>query len=224
MNRTLKLVSAFGAGLLTVAGMAQTTTPTTQPAASAVVAPHAEPAKIALIEYEQVAAATNEGQRALQEIQAKYAPKKAQIETESTEVDSLKKQMQSAPATEADEARAAKLRTIDTKEKQLQRDVQDAQQAYNADLQDALGKVAQKLGPTVVKYVQSNGYTMLLDLSGQQAQGGVSVMWAAPGTDISQAIIEAYNASSGVAAPAPSAPTPTARPRSATPRPSTTKK
>jgi len=91
-------------------------------------------------------------------------------------------------------------------------------------LQDALGKVAQKLGPTVVKYVQSNGYTMLLDLSGQQAQGGVSVMWAAPGTDISQAIIEAYNASSGVAAPAPSAPTPTARPRSATPRPSTTKK
>jgi len=105
MNRTLKLVSAFGAGLLTVAGMAQTTTPTTQPAASAVVAPHAEPAKIALIEYEQVAAATNEGQRALQEIQAKYAPKKAQIETESTEVDSLKKQMQSAPATEADEAR-----------------------------------------------------------------------------------------------------------------------
>ena len=224
MNRTLKLVSAFGAGLLTVAGMAQTTTPTTQPAAHAAVAPHAEPAKIALIEYEQVAAATNEGQRAIQEIQAKYAPKKSQIDAESAEVDSLKKQLQSAPATLSDEDRASKLRTIDTKEKQLQRDAQDATQAYNGDLQDALGKVAQKLGPTVVKYVQENGYTLLLDLSGQQAQGGVSVMWATPGTDISQAVIEAYNASSGVAAPTPSAPTPAARPRSTTSHSSTTKK
>jgi outer membrane protein len=117
------------------------------------------------------------------------------------------------------------MRTIDTKEKALQRDAQDAQQAYNGDLQESLGKVAQKLGPTVVNYVKSNGYTLLLDLSAQQSQGGVSVMWAAEGTDISQAVIEAYNASSGVAAPAPSAPTPAAaRPRSTTPHASTTKK
>jgi outer membrane protein len=224
MNRTLKLVSAFGAGLLTVAGMAQAPTPSTQPAPAdaAAVAPHAVPAKIALIEYEQVAAATNEGQHALQEVQAKYAPKKAQIESQGAEVDSLKKQLQSAPATLSDEDRAGKLRTIDTKEKQLQRDIQDAQTAYNGDLQEALGKVAQKLGPTVIKYVQENGYTMLLDNSGQQ-QGGLSVMWA-PGVDISKAIVDAYNASSGVAAPAPSAPTPSATHRSTTPRTPTTKK
>jgi Skp family chaperone for outer membrane proteins len=223
MNRTLTFVSAFGAGLMTVAGMAQAPQPTTQPApaATAAAAPHAVPAKIALIEYEQVAAATNEGQHAIQEIQTKYAPKKTQMETESNEVESLKKQAQSAPATESDEARASRNRSIDTKEKQLQRDAQDAQTAYNGDLQDALGKVAQKLGPTVVKYVQENGYTLLLDIS--QQQGGVSVMWAQPGTDISQAIITAYNASSGVAAPAPSAPTP-AMHRSTTPRTPTTKK
>jgi Skp family chaperone for outer membrane proteins len=221
MNRTLKLVSAFGAGLLTVAGMAQAPTPSTQPAAPAAVAPHAVPAKIALIEYEQVAAATNEGQHAIQEIQSKYAPKKTQIDSESAEVDSLKKQLQSAPSTLSDEERASKLRTIDTKEKQLQRDAQDATQSYNGDLQEALGKVAQKLGPTVVKYVQENGYTMLLDVS--QQQGGVSVMWAEPGTDISQAIVQAYNASSGVGAPAPSAPTPSAAHRSTTPRTPTKK-
>jgi Skp family chaperone for outer membrane proteins len=221
MNRTLTLVSALGVGLMTVAGMAQAPQPTTQPAPAAAVAPQAVPAKIALIEYEQVAAATNEGQHAIQGVQTKFAPKKAQIDTQSTEVDSLKKQLQSAPATLTDQERSSRLRTIDTKEKQLQRDAEDAQTAYNADLQEALGKVAQKLGPTVVKYVQENGYTMLLDIS--QQQGGVSVMWAQPGTDISQAIITAYNASSGVAAPAPSAPTPSARPRSTTPRTPTTK-
>jgi Skp family chaperone for outer membrane proteins len=224
MNRTLTLVSALGAGLMTVAGFAQAPQPTTTPAPAAAVAPQAVPAKIALIAYEQVAAATNEGQRSIQEIQKKYEPKKTQIDSLSTEVDSLKKQLQSAPATLSDSDRASRLRNIDTKEKQLQRDAEDAQTAYNADLQEALGKVAQKLGPTVVKYVQENGYTLLLDISGQQ--GGVSVMWAAPGTDISQAIITAYNASSGVAAPVPSAPTPgaAARPRSTAPRAPATKK
>ena len=138
------------------------------------------------------------------------------------ERDTLKKQLQSAPSTLSDEERSSRLRTIDTKEKQLQRDAEDAQSAYNADLQDALGKVAQKLGPTVVKYVKDNGYTLLLDISGQQ--GGVSVMWAAPGTDISQAIIEAYNASSGVPAPVPSAPTPHTHSGTTTHPATTTKK
>ena len=41
---------------------------------AAMLAPQAVPAKIAVIEYEQVAAATNEGQRALQELQKKYEP------------------------------------------------------------------------------------------------------------------------------------------------------
>ncbi len=152
----------------------------------------------------------------MQELQKKYAPKKTQIDSLSAEVDSLKKQLQSAPATLSDTERASRLRTIDTKEKQLQRDAEDAQTAYNADMQESLGKVMQKIGPTVVKYVQDNGYTLLLDI-GQQ-QGGVSVMWAAQGTDISQAIVNAYNASSGVAAPVPSAPAPSAaRPHAAAP-------
>jgi len=211
MNRALTLVSALGAGLMTVAGLAQAPKPTTPPAPAAAVAPQAVPAKIALIAYEQVAASTNEGQRAIQEIQKKYAPQKAKIDSESAEVDSLKKELQSAPSTLSDTDRAARLRTIDTKEKQLQRDAEDAQTSYNADLQDSLGKVLQKLGPTVVKYVQENGYTMLLDIGASQQGGGVSVMWAAPGTDISQAVVTAYNASSGVAAPVPSAPTPAHR-------------
>jgi hypothetical protein len=62
--------------------------------------------------------------------------------------------------------------------------------------------------------VQQNGYTMLLDNTGQQ--GGLSVLWTLPGTDISQAVVDAYNTASGVAAPPPSAPA-AARPRATTP-------
>jgi outer membrane protein len=223
MNRTFVYATALAAGITSAAGVAQTagaqtpaaapSAPSTQ-AAPAPVAPHAVPAKIALIEYEQVAAATNEGQRDLQALQTKFEPKKNQLQALAQEVDTLKKQMQSAPATMTDAERASKLRAIDVKEKQLQRDGEDAQTAYNSELQEALGGVAKKLGPTVIKYVQDNGYTMLLDNTGQQ--GGLSILWTLPGTDISQAVVDAYNASSGVAAPVPSAPAANTRPRSTT--------
>jgi outer membrane protein len=213
MNRTLAFVAALGAGLMTFSGIAQTLEPQAPATATAPAAPSG-PSKIALIEYEQVAAATNEGQRALQELQKKYEPKKAELETTAQQIDTLKKQMQAAPATMSDDDRASRMRDIDTKEKQLQRDSDDDTAAYNADVQDALGKVAKKLGPTVMKYVQENGYTLLLNNTGQQ--GGLDVLWTVPGADISQAIVEAYNAASGVAALPPSAPTAN-RPRPAAP-------
>jgi outer membrane protein len=218
MNRTLVLFSALGAGLTTAAGMAQTApaTPAPQPAAAAAAAaPQAIPAKIALVAFEQAVFATNEGQRAVQQVQEKYKPKKDQIDALAQEVDSLKKQLQSAPATLSDDERATRLRNIDTKEKQLNRDAEDAQTAYNADLQEAYGKIASKVSVTLKDYVSKNGFTLLLDVSNQQS----NVMWAVPSTDVTQAIVTAYNTSSGVAAPAPSAPSAgaPARPRPTTP-------
>jgi outer membrane protein len=224
MNRTLVLVSALGAGLTTAAGMAQTTGPqasATTPPAAAAAAPQAIPAKIALVAFEQAVFATNEGQRAVQDVQKKYEPKKAQIESLGAEVESLKKQLQSAPATMADDERASRMKAIDTKEKQLNRDAEDATNAYNADLQEAYAKVAQKVSGTLKSYVSQNGFTLLLDVSNQQS----NVMWAIPSTDVTQAVVDAYNASSGVAAPPPSAPSagrptrPATTPRATTPAP-----
>lgn len=217
MNRHVVLASALAAAFSTAYIHAQAATaPATAPAtaAAAPVAPQAVPAKIAIIEYEQAAAATNEGQKALQDLQTKYQPKKAQLDALGAEIESLQKQLQSAPATMTDDERASRARTIDTKQKQYQRDAEDATNAYNSDVQETIGKVAQKMGPVVIKYVQQNGYTMLLDNNGQQ-QGGLTLMWA-PGTDISQAVVDAYNASSGVAAPPPAAPS-AQRPRSTAP-------
>jgi outer membrane protein len=227
MNRTLAFVTALAAGMSSAVGVAQTaaTPAASAPAAAqpapppAPVAPHAVPAKIATIEFEQVAAATNEGQRALQALEKKYEPKGAELQSRAQEIDTLKKQLQSAPTTMTDAERATKLRAIDTKEKQLQRDGQDAQQAVSGEQQQAIGVVAKKLAPVVKKYVEDNGYTMLLDITGQQG-GSVSLLWTSDGTDISRAVLEAYNASSGVPAPVPSAPSSTAHPHaSAAPKP-----
>jgi len=235
MNRTLVLISALGVGMTAATGVAQTdpapapapATPAAAPAAANAAPPQAIPAKIALISFEGAVFATNEGQHAVQDIQTKYKPKKDQIDALAQEVDTLKKQLQSAPATTSDADRAARLKTIDDKEKKLNRDAEDAQNAYQADMQEAYGKIAQKVSATLKNYVQQNGFTLLLDVSNQQTN---NVMWVNPtaNIDITQAVVTAYNASSGVAAPTPAAPsatTPAARPRPATttPRPTPAK-
>jgi Skp family chaperone for outer membrane proteins len=227
MNRNLALVFAIGAGLTTTAALAQApaaASPAAAPAAApSATPPQAIPAKIALIAFEQGVFATNEGQKAVSDIQKKYEPRKTQIDGLSGEVDTLKKQLQSAPATLSDAERATRLKTIDTKEKQLTREAEDAQNAYNADLQDAYGKIAQKFSAAVKSYVTQNGFTILLDVSNQQTS---NVMWINPATniDVTQAVVAAYNASSGIAAPPPAAPSATTRPRpsTTTPRPATT--
>jgi outer membrane protein len=225
MNRRIALATALAAVFPIALIHAQApAAPATAPAAApALVAPQAIPAKIAIIEYEQAAAATNEGQRVLQEVEKKYQPRKAQLDALGAEIESLQKQLQAAPATMPDDERGSRARTIETKQKQYQRDAEDATNAFNADVQEAIGKVAQKMGPIVIKYVQQNGYTMLFDNNGQQQGGGLTLMWA-PGTDISQAVVDAYNASSGVTAPPPAAPS-AARPRPAAPatKPGTSK-
>jgi outer membrane protein len=229
MNVKLVLVSALVAGAVTAAGMAQTAAPQT-PAAPAATTPKAPPppqaipAKIAIIEFEQVAEATNEGQKAAADLQRKYEPKGADFEARQKEIDSLTKQLQDGAATMSEEEKASRARTIDTKTKQLQRDADDTKTSADSDWQEEVAKIEQKLGPVVMKYVQANGFTMLLDNTGPPQQGGMAVLWA-PGTDISAAVVEQYNATTpGISAPArsSSAPKPTA-PRPAAPKPAAPK-
>jgi outer membrane protein len=210
MNRSV--VFALAAGLVAAPLFAQTA-PAASAAPAAALPPAAIPAKVAIIAFEQAVVATNEGQRAVAEVNKKYEPKKAQIETLGNEVESLKKQLQALPATTSDEERTNRLKVIDTKEKQLNRDAEDAQTAYQNDLQEAYGKVAQKVGKSAVDYCGANGYTLLINVGGSQ-QAPNPVLWFTPQSDVTQAVINAYNTSSGVSAPPPPAPS-AARPRPA---------
>ncbi|WP_158943148.1 OmpH family outer membrane protein [Granulicella sp. S190] len=169
------------------------------------------PEKIGLVAFEQGVFATNEGQRAVQEVQAKYKRKKDQLAALSEQIDSLKAQLNSASTTLSTEERAAQVKNIEVKERELNHESADAQNAYNADLQAAYGEVAKKFSATLKDYVSKNGYTLLLDVSGQQND----IMWANQSADVTEQVVEAYNASSGVPPPSlsPSAPS-TARPRS----------
>src|SRR5580704_11052497 len=236
MKRSLTLVcllaSATGVGSVASSSRAFAQTPSApapaaQSAAGLSAAPAEVPAnpRIAIIAFQQAVAATNEGQRNFAQLRVKFEPKQTALKAQSDEIDSLKKQLQDAGSTLSEPERDSQLRTIDEKTKSLQRSAEDAQNEASGAMNDMYQQLAQKVYAVLDAYSNQNKFTIVLDTSAQQTP----VLWANQGSDITKAVVDAYNAKSGVpaqpaagaAAPRPSAPTPSHT--GTTPRPSTTK-
>lgn len=160
-------------------------------------APNVAPAKIAVIAFQVAVGKTNEFQRNFADVQKKYEPKRQSLKALSDEIDTMTKQLQTQGATLSDAQRAERAEAIDTKKKQLDRDAQDAQSDFQQEVQELYTNTASKVYDVLNAYAQQHGYTLVLDIATQQTP----VMYALPSTDITQAIVDAYNVKSGVPAP-----------------------
>lgn len=182
--------AAVLAMLLCGAGWAQSKEAVTEKAAST-------PSKVAIINIQQAIITSNEGQRDFTALQQKFDPKRQELETLNKQVQELQKKFSTQGDKLSDEARGDLLKQIDDKKKQLQRKYEDA----NSDLQSQQNEIANRIGQKMIsvldKYAKEHGYTVVLDVSGQQSP----VLWAASSTDITKALVDAYNASSGIPAP-----------------------
>jgi outer membrane protein len=210
MKRSLVCLLTLTSGLaLSAAAQAPATT---------AVAP---PAKVAVIAFQAAVTETNEFQRDVADLQKKYEPKRTQLQTGAADVDSLEKQLQASADKLSDSERASKTKAIEDKKKQLQRLGEDAQTDYTGEINDTFNKVATKVLDVLNAYATQQGFTLVVDGTGSQQQAPV-VLYASPTTDITKAIIAAYNVKSGVPAPPPQAPTaPGAQSRPAPARPAT---
>ncbi len=165
-------------------------------AAPAAAAP-AGPAKIAVVAFQVAVAQTNEGQRNFADLQKKYAPKEAQLKALSDEIDNLTKQLQAQGDKLSEEERANRAKVIDDKKKKAQRDLEDAQTDMNTEMQEMYNGLASKVYDVLASYAQQQGYTLVLDVAQQQNP----VLYASDSTNITKAVIDAYNVKSGVPAP-----------------------
>jgi outer membrane protein len=212
MKRVSAIAAVFGTALtMGAAGnvIAQTSAAAPAPAA----------AKVAVIAFQTAVTATNEFQRDFGDVQKKFEPQRTQLQTLSTEVDTLTKQLQAQGGSLSEAERANRAKTIDDKKKQAQRLSEDAQNDYQSAIQDTFGKVAQKVDEILQGYSKQQGFTLVIDESQDQQQAPL-VLYRADTVDITKAVVDAYNVKSGVPAPppqAPNAPAPTIRPTAKTP-------
>jgi outer membrane protein len=168
--------------------------------------------KVGVIDIQTAILATNEGQRDFNALSTKFEPKRTEVQNMSKQVDALQKQLDAPGGTEAAKANVAK--QLDAAKKNLQRTYEDAQSDFDSQKNDILKGLGDKVYATLDKYAKEHGFTLILDVSGQQTP----VIWAADSTNITKAVVDAYNAVSGVPAPA----APTAKPAAST-TPSTTR-
>ena len=188
------------------------------PASGAATTAAAGPAKIAIIAFQPAVAQTNEGQRAFADLQKKYQPKQTQLKALNDEIEKLTKDLQAQADKLTETERAARAKTIDDKKKQLERSAEDAQNDFQNEMNELYGSLAQKVYDVLNDYAKQNGYTLVLDTAQQQSP----VLFATESTDITKAVIAAYNTKSGVPAPAtPAASAPSSVPSA--PRPAGTK-
>ncbi len=187
------------------------------PSAAAAVAVKATGTKVGTIDIEQAIAASNEGRRDLEALYKKFEPKQNELKGLADEIDGLKKQLNAQQDKLNDESREKLVKQIETKQKSFDRASQDAQEDFQNQQGEIGNKVLTKMAPLIVKYASDNGYGMILDTSQQWPRG--PVIWYGPAVDITPPIVEAYNAQSGVPAPAvgSTAPKPTAKPAPAKP-------
>ena len=213
MKHSVALVLTLASGFALGAAAQTPTAPAPAPTTATV-----GPAKIAIIAFQPAVAQTNEGQRAFADLQKKYQPKQTQLKALNDEVDKLTKDLQGQGDKLSEAERAARAKTIDDKKKQLERSAEDAQNDFQNEMNELYGSLAQKVFDVLNDYSKQHGYTLVLDIAQQQSP----VLFATDSTNITKAIIDAYNTKSGVPAPAtPAANLPSTVPTA--PKPAATK-
>jgi outer membrane protein len=172
-----------------------------KPAASPAAARNTE--RVVIIDMQGVIMTCNEGLRDFDALGKKLQPRQAELQKLSAQLDGLKKQLDSGGATMGAAARDALVKTIETRTKTVQRAAEDFQNESGQQQNEIAKRILQKLAPVLKKYVDENGYGLVLDASQPWPAGPVVV--AAPTVDITKAVVAAYNTVSGVPAPPKSA-------------------
>jgi outer membrane protein len=189
MKRSLALIVTLASGFA-LSAAAQTLP------APAATAP-AGPAKVAVIAFQVAVAQTNEGQRNFADLQKKYAPREAHLKTLADEIDTLTKQLQTQGDKLSETERASRAKTLDEKKKKAQRELEDAQNDMNGEMQEMYNGLASKVYDVLSSYAQQQGFTLVLDVAQQQNP----VLYASESSNITKSVIDAYNVKSGVPAP-----------------------
>jgi outer membrane protein len=215
-------ILALGLSLSTVFSIAAFAQGATgAPAAAPAANPGPVPTKIGVVNIQQAISECAEGKKEIDALQQRFNPKQAELKGLNDEVENLKKQYQAQADKLSDDEKSSRAKAIDTKQKALQRNYEDAQAEFQQAEQEVINRIGAKMLTVLEKYSNANGFAVVLDVSNPQTS---PVLWAMKGTVITKELVDAYNAENSAGAapaakPAASGTTGPARPAATPARP-----
>jgi len=149
--------------------------------------------KIAVINIQGAIANTAEGKKAFDDLQKKYQPRRQELERQQQEISALQDQLQKQSPTLSDEERLRLNRELDDKQKLFKRSTEDANADFQADQQDVVRRIGQKMVRLINDYAQQNAYTLVMDDS------QIPVYYVAKEAEITDEIVKRFDAANPVA-------------------------
>jgi len=173
----------------------------------------AQSPKIAVIDMQGALLQTKDGQKAAAELKTKFSPKEQELQKRNTDLQAKQDQYRKGENTLSADQKASLARDIDTIQRTLQRDAQDARQDFEEAQNKLMGGLLQKMQQVLTAYANQNQITMIFDISAQPN----NLLYADKATNITAAIIAMYDKNDSVTPTAPPAKPSAARPSATTP-------
>lgn len=180
-------------------------------AGAALTLPAQAPNKIAIIHLQNAIIGTKDGQKAAKELEAKFMPKRQEIEKRQQEISALQQQLRASSNTASEEQKNKLMRDIDTKQKALQRDGEDASAELDQEQQRLFQDIGGKVMAVIDKFASDNGYAVVIDVSAQSSP----ILYASTAVDITRQVVETFDKNSPAAGAPSSAPAKPAAPKPA---------
>jgi outer membrane protein len=177
----------------------------------------AKPQNIVTVSFNTAVLQTAEARKSLNALQARFAPKQKQLQALNDEVETLRKQLADTSSNLSDAERATRGRSLESKEKELQREAEDFKTDSQSESEQVFQRVAQKVYAFLQTFSQQHGYTAVIE----RGSDAYPVVWyAASNMDITDELIKAYNAQPEGAMSAPAnGPAHSVTPKSSKPLP-----
>jgi outer membrane protein len=147
------------------------------------------PTKIGVISMQEAIVKTKDGQKAAQQLDAKFQPKQKEFDRRQNELAQLQDQLNKGGSVLNEDKRTGLLRDIDQKKKTLERDMSDTKDELAAAEQDAFQGLGQRIKTLLDNYAKDRGYALILDYGSPSA----SILYASTAVDVTQDIIALYD-------------------------------
>ena len=172
---------------------------------------------VGIINLRGAIGSTAEGKQASAELQSQFAPRSAEIDNLTKQINDLQQKLQANQGKLSQEEEARLTAEGQKLTQRLDRRRTDFQEDAGAAQQEVLERIGRKMVDVLDKYARENGFSVVLDTSGQNSP----ILYASNQIDVTQEIVrlydQAYPVKAGAGAP------PTAKPAAKPTAPSGTK-
>lgn len=157
---------------------------------------------VGIINLRGAIGSTAEGKQASAELQSQFAPRSSEIDTLTKQINDIQQKLQAGQGKLSQEEEARLTAEGQRLTQRLDRRRSDFQEDASAAQQDVLERIGRKMVDVLDRYARENGYSVILDVSGQNSP----ILYASDQINVTQEIIKLYDQAYPVKAGATSAP------------------